>query len=234
MFVASAAAVLFAAGAFEVERIRFSGLHRVSYDEALAAAGIRVGDFMGTLDAGRAEHSLEALAWIAEARVTRRWPATVDVDVVERSGAAIALAAPGSWVLVDREGRVLTAPLEAPPDLPRLSGIAAAPQPGAYLGDDADAPLAALNAARGRREFSVMALWRDQRGDLLARVRQTSSGLVIEAALGDDSAVGAKVAAIAAVIEEMSDADAVVSGVAVSDVVIDVSVPHLPVLRTLS
>jgi len=218
---AAVATILLAAGTFETDRIHFSGLHRGSYDEAYEAAGIRPGDFMGTLDTGGAERSLESLPWVADARVRRRWPATVDVDVVERTPAAVALAAPGSWVLLDIEGRILTSPLTVVPELPRLSGIAAAPEPGAFLASDANALLAALSAAHGQPEFEVAALWRDRRGDLRARVRQQPGDLVLEVALGDDSAIGAKTAAIAAVIGEMT----------ASDAILDVSVPHLPVLR---
>ncbi|WP_419853509.1 cell division protein FtsQ/DivIB [Candidatus Poriferisodalis sp.] len=218
---ASVAAILFAAGTFEVDRIHFSGLHRVSYDEAYGAADIHAGDFMGTLDTGEAERSLESLPWIADARIQRRWPATVEVDVVERSAAAIALAAPGSWVLIDIEGRVLTSPLAILPELPRLSGIAAAPEPGAFLASDANALLAALSAAHGQPEFVIAALWRDGRGDISARVWQQPGDLVLEVALGDESAIGAKTAAIAAVIGEMTTSAAI----------LDVSVPHLPVLR---
>lgn len=218
---AAVATILLAAGTFETDRVHFSGLHRVSYDEAYEAAGIRPGDFMGTLDTGGAERSLESLPWVADARIRRRWPATVDVDVVERTPAAVALAAPGSWVLLDIEGRILTSPLTVVPELPRLSGIAAAPEPGAFLASDANALLAALGAAHGQPEFEVAALWRDRRGDLRARVRQQPGDLVLEVALGDDSAIGAKTAAIAAVIGEMT----------ASDAILDVSVPHLPVLR---
>ena len=218
---AALAAALLMAGIFDVDRVDFSGLHRVSYDEAGQAVGIGVGDFMVTLDTGEAEQSLEALPWIAEARVRRRWPATVQADIVERSEAALALAAAHSWVLADIEGRVLTPPLAVLPPLPRLSGIAAAPAPGGFLADDADALLAVLHAAQGQPEFEVVALWRDERGDIRARLRQQPDGLVLEAALGDDSAIGAKIAAIAAVIGEMTSADAV----------LDVSVPRLPVLR---
>lgn len=218
---ASLAAVLLAAGTFEVDRVHFSGLHRVSYDEAYRAVDIEPGDFMGTLGTGEAERSLEALPWIADARVRRRWPATVEVDVVERSEAALALAAPGSWALTDIEGRVLASPLTVLPALPRLSGISAAPEPGAFLADDASGLLAVLIAVQGQPEFEVMALWRDGRGDIRARVRLHHNGLVLEVALGDDAALGAKTAALAAVIGEMTDSDAV----------LDVSVPHLPVLR---
>ncbi len=217
----SVATILLAAGTFEVDHIHFSGLHRVSYDEANKAADIRIGDFMGTLDTGEAERSLEELPWVADARVRRRWPASVEVDIAERTGAAIALAAPDSWVLIDIEGRVLTSPLAVLPEHPRLSGIAAAPGPGGFLASDADALLAALSAARGQPEYVVASLWRDRRGDIRARVRQQPGDLMLEVTLGDESAIGAKTAAIAAVIGEMTTSHAT----------LDVSVPHLPVLR---
>ncbi|WP_419915658.1 cell division protein FtsQ/DivIB [Candidatus Poriferisodalis sp.] len=193
----------------------------MSFDEANNAADIRTGDFMGTLDTGEAERSLEELPWVADARVRRRWPASVEVDIAERTGAAIALAAPDSWVLIDIEGRVLTSPLAVLPEHPRLSGIAAAPGPGGFLASDADALLAALSAARGQPEYVVASLWRDRRGDIRARVRQQPGDLMLEVTLGDESAIGAKTAAIAAVIGEMTTSHAT----------LDVSVPHLPVLR---
>ena len=221
VLAASLAAILFAAGTFEVDQIRFSGLHRVSYDEAYQAAGIGAGDFMATLDTARAERSLADLPWVDDARVWRRWPATVEVDVVERVEAALALAAPDSWALADIEGRILTAPLAVPPELPRLSGISAAPAAGSFLGSDADALLAVLATARDQPGYALVALWRDERRDIGARVRQQPGDLVLEIVLGDESAIGAKTAAIAAVIGEVTDPDAV----------LDVSVPHLPVLR---
>ena len=213
--------IAIAAGAFDVDRVDFSGLHRVSYDEAYRAADIRRGDFMGTLDTGGAQDALGALPWIRSAEVRRRWGGTVDIDIVERVPAALALTAPDSWVLVDREGRVLTSALNTPPALPRLSGISAAPAAGGYLALDADALLDVLEAAGGQSGFAVAALWRDGRGDVRARIQRQPDGAVFEAALGDDSAIPAKAAAIAAVI----------SGLEPSGAVLDVSVAHLPVVR---
>ncbi len=209
------------AGAFDVDRIDFRGLHRVSYDEAIQAAGIKLGDFMGTLDVGGARDALGELPWVHSAQVRRLWGGAVEVDIVERAPVALALTAPESWVLVDREGRVLTTVLATPPALPRLSGIAAAPAVGDYLAPDADALLEVLDTADGQLGFVVAALWRDGRGDVGARVRRQSDGAVFEATLGDDSAIGAKTAAIAAVIPGLTPPGAF----------LDVSVAHLPVVR---
>ena len=210
-----------AAGAFDVDRVDFSGLHRVSYDEAYRAADIKPGDFIGTLDVDGARDGLGELPWVRSAQIRRRWGGTVEIDIVERTPAALALTAPERWVLVDREGRVLTAALAVPPALPRLSGISAAPAAGGHLAPDADGLLDVLDAAGGQPGFEVTAVWRDRRGDLRARVRRQSDGAVIEVTLGDEEAIGAKTAAIAAV----------VSGLEPSGVILDVSVAHLPVVR---
>ena len=214
--------IAIAAGAFDVERVDFSGLHRVSYDEAYRAAGIRPGDFMGTLDAEGARDALAELPWIRSAEIRRHWPGTVEIDIVERVPAALALTTPDSWVLVDSEGRVLTTALASPSSLPRLSGVSAAPAPGRYLASDADALLDVLDTAHGQPGFAVTAVWRDGRGDVRARIRRQADGAVFETALGDDSAIGAKTAAIAAVVGDLEHSGAV----------LDVSVPHLPVVRT--
>lgn len=216
-----AGVIVFAVGALEVNRIDMTGLHRVSYDEALDAIDVRVGDFMLTLDSEAAGRALKELPWVLDARIQRRWPSGVEVNIVERSAAALALTSPGAWVLTDAEGRVLTHALTAPPKLPRLSGIAAAPKPGGFLSGDAEALLDVLDAASGQPGFSLVALWRDSRGDLRVRVQQLPGGPLLEVDLGDDSAVGAKTAAIAAVIADLEP----------SNSVLDVSVPHLPVLR---
>ena len=213
--------IAIAAGAFDVDRVDFSGLHRVSYDEAYRAGGIRPGDFMGTLDAHGARDALSELPWVRSAEIRRRWRGTVEIRIVERAPAALALTAPDSWVLVDSEGRVLTTALASPPPLPRLSGISAAPSPGRYLAPDADTLLDVLDAADGQPGFTVAAVWRDRRGDMHARIRRQPDGAVFETALGDDVAIGAKTAAIAAII----------GGLAPSIAVLDVSVPHLPVVR---
>ena len=213
--------IAISAGAFDVDRVDFSGLHRVSYDEAYRAADIRPGDFMGTLDTASARDGLGDLPWVLSAQIRRRWDGTVAIDVTERVPAALALAGPQKWVLIDREGRVLTAVLARPPSLPRLSGISAAPAPGGYLAPDAGALLDVLDAAGGQPGFAVTALWRDRRGDVWARVQRLSDSAVFEATLGDDSAIGAKAAAIAAVISGLEPAGAV----------LDVSVAHLPVVR---
>ncbi len=209
------------AGAFDVDSVHFNGLHRVSYDEAYRAAAIGPGDFLATLNTAGALDRLGELPWVTSAQIRRHWGGTVEINIVERSPAALALVAPRKWAIVDLEGRVLTAALATLPALPRISGIAAAPDAGGYLAPDADALLDVIDAAAAQPGFSIQALWRDARSDIWARVQRQLDGSLFEVALGDERAIGAKTAAIAAVVVNLEAPDSI----------LDVSVAHLPVVR---
>lgn len=72
---------------FAVKTITISGLSQVPRDEVLAVAGLRPDQQINilTFDLEEAESSLKALPWIAEARVTRRMPDTVSIEVTEHT-----------------------------------------------------------------------------------------------------------------------------------------------------
>ena len=229
----SVAAAMLVLGAVDVDRIEFTGLHRVSFDEALEAVSIRPGDAMPLIDTSAAEESLRKLPWIGDAHARRRWPSTVEIEISERRAIALALQAPQKWVLVDTEGRVLSGALADPPTLPRLSGIRAASAAGGFLSDDADTMLEIVEALAPAQGLVIESVWRDERGDLRARLRLLRPRAQLEVVLGDDTAIAAKVAAVATVVGNLSDtaqADAVGTGISE----LDVSVPRLPVLRTPS
>ena len=67
----SLAVGVLASGAVDVDRIEFTGLHRVSLDEAIEAVSIRAGDAMPLVDTSEAEESLQKLPWIDNAQCTQ-------------------------------------------------------------------------------------------------------------------------------------------------------------------
>lgn len=110
---------------FKVKRYEIKGLDRMAriHVDSVAAAQIERAMPLVDLDGTRAQ--LLRFGWIEDARVSRRWPDTLVVDVVERVPAAI-------WQhhqelsLIDRSGVVLEpVRLEAMPDLPLVIGPAA-------------------------------------------------------------------------------------------------------------
>lgn len=113
------------AGGFEVKRVEIKGAHHVSrlqiYNVALSQPSMA----MPLVDLDYTRERLLRFGWVKEARVSRRLPDTLVVDIVERQPAAI-------WqhnrrlALIDSEGVVLDeVKLDAMPDLPLVIGPAA-------------------------------------------------------------------------------------------------------------
>ena len=111
--ITGANAVLQAEGAriagdagFRVRHVRVSGTERMNemavYERALAQKD----QPMPLLDVAALREELLALPWVADARVSRRLPDTLAIDIVERREHAV-LAKPDRLVLIDSEGRVL-------------------------------------------------------------------------------------------------------------------------------
>jgi cell division protein FtsQ len=110
---------------FTVRRIEPKGLNRLPAMEVYKAAQGQMGVAMPLVDLEGTREQLLRFGWVKDARVSRRFPDTLLVDVVERSPAAI-------WQyqqhlsLIDRDGVVLQpVDLSAMPDLPLVIGPAA-------------------------------------------------------------------------------------------------------------
>jgi cell division protein FtsQ len=110
---------------FTMRRVEIKGAERVSRLAIYNAAFDQPSMAMPLVDLAATRERLLAFGWIKEARVSRRWPDTLVVDVVERQPAAI-------WQhnrdlnLIDAEGVVLeTVRLDAMPELPLVVGPAA-------------------------------------------------------------------------------------------------------------
>lgn len=90
--------------------------------EALAVHDLADGA-LGTplllVDVGSIAADVAALPLVREARVERRWPRTLEVNVTERVAVA-AVPAPGGYQLLDLEGVVLAELTEPPAEVPVL------------------------------------------------------------------------------------------------------------------
>ncbi|MFO1237387.1 MAG: cell division protein FtsQ/DivIB [Alphaproteobacteria bacterium] len=92
---------------FPIGEILASGHYHTRRADLLTAIGFKPGDDM--LDAGPEEIRLrvEALEWIDSAKVSRLWPATLKVDVVEKEPYALWQTKGVTW-LIDRKGEKIT------------------------------------------------------------------------------------------------------------------------------
>lgn len=110
---------------FTVEHVEIKGAHHVPRLEVYNVALDQPSTAMPLVDLDYTRERLLRFGWVKEARVSRRLPDTLVVDIVERQPAAI-------WqhnrrlALIDRDGVVLEqVKLDRMPDLPLVVGPAA-------------------------------------------------------------------------------------------------------------
>jgi len=119
-----------------VQGTEVSGMVYVPGGDIESLAGLE-GDSMFTADTAAAERRIEELPMIKDATITRSWPQTIRIEVVERQPWAIWQAAGTSYV-VDDAGVVL--PATASEGLPAIVVSTGAPvdlQPGQVVDQDA-------------------------------------------------------------------------------------------------
>jgi len=107
---------------FSVRRIESKGLNRLSPMKVYEIVDSQRGIAMPLVDLRGIREQLLAIGWVKEARVSRRMPDTLVIDIIERRPVAI-WQNNGQLSLIDAEG-VLLEPvrIEAMPDLPLLIG----------------------------------------------------------------------------------------------------------------
>lgn len=202
----------------DIDHVRVTGVEGSSTDEVLTASGVRRGDPLIDLDPGAAARKVGELAWVAEVTVRRRWPATVELEVVARVVVAQVPAAGGGWRLADADGH-LTGSVAAPrPDLVRITGTAPAGAPGTELADDADGALRVATVLPPDVVARISAVQVADDGEV--ELALLPEGTVVLGPVGG-RALGAKLTALVAVLD----------GVSLDDVcTVDVRVPDAPVL----
>lgn len=91
---------------FTIETITVEGARELSVEEVIAVADIKPADTLLGLDESAVVDRLEAVAWIADADVVRKFPSTILLKVEERERFLMIDAGDTFWAL-DRYGRVL-------------------------------------------------------------------------------------------------------------------------------
>jgi cell division protein FtsQ len=122
---------------FEVKRVDVTGIKRMDKLTVYAVALDQKSRAMPLVDLERVRAELLQYGWIADARVSRRLPDTLVVDIVERTPAAV-WQNQGKLALIDASGVILEDVSQAAmPDLPLV------------IGPDANTQLASLGALTG-------------------------------------------------------------------------------------
>ena len=133
-----------AAHVLRVDRIVVRGNSRLSRGEVLAVLNGLRGESLVWTDLDRWRKRLLASPWVRDAALRRSLPSTVEVVVSERQPIGIGRVN-GDTYLVDERGAVIDqyGPQYADLDLPIVDGLAASPDSGGSMIDEARADLAA-------------------------------------------------------------------------------------------
>jgi cell division protein FtsQ len=114
-----AAWVLLGSGWLVVDRVQVTGESRVSEAEVLAAVSVRLGTPLARVDTGAVEERVRSLGPVADVEVSRGWPGTLKVAVVEREP-FVAVKQGASWALYDATGTQLGTATALPARLAEL------------------------------------------------------------------------------------------------------------------
>ena len=131
---AVAVALLYFSGLASARHLTVTGSVHTPAAVVIAAAGVGADPPLIEVDTAAAATAVERLPWVARATVTRHWPDSLAIAVVERTPVA-AMVDGHDAALVDGSGRVLAVEPVAPAGLPTLSAPVFVGTPGSQLAD---------------------------------------------------------------------------------------------------
>jgi cell division protein FtsQ len=213
--VAALGAFLWAGPLLSVRTVRVDGAASLPAAQVQEAAGVAEGTPLLQVDVDAAAARVARLPQVADVQVTRGWPSTVVITVVERTPLAVVEEA-GRRTLVDAEGVLFDTVTGEPP-----AGVVplqvAAPGPG----DPATmAGLAAVEALPGDLRRQVTSAAATTAEDVSLTL---ADGTLVR--WGGPEQSDAKATALAALLEQLADGDLEPAAT------IDVSTPEAVVLR---
>lgn len=111
--------IVLASPLLAVRSIAVTGTSRLTTAQVLAAADVARGTPLALVDAGAVVRRVEALRPVADVQVSRGWPGTLRLRVVERRPAAAVRTADG-YLLVDADAVAFATAAALPPGVVRL------------------------------------------------------------------------------------------------------------------
>lgn len=106
-----------------VRSVVVTGTRLVPSASVLAVAGVQPGTPMVRVDAAQIESRVEAIRQVQSVHVVKSWPDRVVIEVRERT-AALAVAVPGGYALLDPSGVVVRSAASRPGRLPLYESMA--------------------------------------------------------------------------------------------------------------
>ena len=152
----------------DVDEVKIIGAVQTDVESILATSGLSRGDPLLGLGLAEARSRIVELPWVKSVRSERSWSGEVTLSISERTPVA-AIAVPGAWSTVDKDGRVLELSSEQPKGIAAVEGVwMDQPAPGdwldlTYLKD----PLMAASAMNEMLQSAVRAVVMSPEGLIL-------------------------------------------------------------------
>ncbi len=98
--------VLYNSHLFDIEKIEVRGNVRLTKEEVIGLSGVKKGESLLKISAGEVADRVLKNSWVQSARVIRRPPKTLEIEVAERRPFAV-IAARGKTYFIDDQGWVI-------------------------------------------------------------------------------------------------------------------------------
>jgi cell division protein FtsQ len=186
---------------FQLREASFSGLTRASRAELVKLSGLAVGQNLFALDVAALEKAMLQHPWVRSVEVTRRFPATVSVEVVEHLPEALVVL--GDLYVLDGEGEPFKRVTPGDGlDLPLVTGV----ERDAYVKEPAAVRERMKKAVAVTHAYAALKPGRHER---LSEVRVDGTSLALVTVTGQQVLLGegnteAKLARLARVRRELS------------------------------
>jgi cell division protein FtsQ len=216
-----------------VDTVNVKGTSPLNQPAVRTAAGVKTGTALLFVDTGSVAKRVEALPWVASAKVSRQMPNDLTITVVERVPVAwvrrpALRGSPhrtlGAVALIDRFGRVVSDAPAPPPGVPEIRGIHQVPARGGRIRPAASASALAQLPAALRAETTALTMHGGQGVLELGAVSGGAQPTAGEVRLGDLEQMGPKGASALAVLDALASEGHRVR-------YIDVRVPNAPATR---
>lgn len=112
----------------DVRSVSTTGVNALDRQQVRQAAAVPYGAPLARVDLTAVQHRVAALRQVESVTVGRRWPHTVQIDVVERTAVYAVPQTPTGFLLVDRFGVGYRTVADAPKSLPRAAIPPSQPQ----------------------------------------------------------------------------------------------------------
>jgi cell division protein FtsQ len=167
---------------FQLQEVTFTGLTRASRAELLKLSGLAPGQNLFSLEVPALEKAMLQHPWLSQVEVTRHFPASVSVQVVEHVPEALVVL--GDLYVLDAEGEPFKRVTSGDGlDLPLVTGVVRDD----YMKDEAGVRERLKAALELARAYSALKLGRHER---LSEVRLDGASLSVVTVAGQEVLLG--------------------------------------------